>query len=378
MTILQTVSGLVTTLVVLLAASGPQETQTQEAPNPESPITAEELPSIPAVSFVPFEASKNNADFLREKAAAAASLIAEAKTTDTPLDRADQLLAAANLMLAYEAEPACSRRFFRVSDGPETEGSIAQATKALTEARALLQQADTTLLQVEQSDDDQAEALAARRSKLDALRAFRMALGTYLDVPTPADDGPDARRAASELSPLLEHPDARIAAAAKFWQTCLRAEEDDPSPALSRLEPALLEPVRDARPYSFFARLLRCRLLAQEGHPATALSLLLQMEERCHQTWFPAYSIEPAVRTVALLRLEVLREWYDRLSADTQPAQRNWCAERMREVIDERFGDDDRDILRIAPAIPIVAKAPTTNTEPADEPPAETSPPGTN
>lgn len=368
-----------TTLVLLVAlgASGPQPTGNDESAVVADPLVSAGLPSIPDTRFTPFDAAKDDARFLRENTDAVAALVAAARSANAPLDRADRLLAAANLILAYRLSPACSRRFLRIEQDPAATARQAPAVDALMEADALLRQAGNALAPPDGAADAEEADLADRRATLDVLRAFTIALGAYLSVPAPADVETDARSAASELSPILEHPDPRIAAAARFWQTCLRAQEEDPSPALARLEPALLEPGRDARPYSFFARLLRCQLLAQEGHPATALSLLVQMEELCHQRWFPAESIQPAAGTIALVRLQVLADWYGRLSGEAHAHERTWCVERMQEIINERFAGDDRDILRISPVVPIIAVAPAEIPPATDDLPADALPPGT-
>jgi hypothetical protein len=249
--------------------------------------------------------------YLSSIEARVSEMAARARATDEPVASAELLLAAANLILARKLEPACSRGLHGIAiirelglaeagielDLDRAEEHLAGAEAALTQA-ALIPRADRKGAHANERETEPQpadsrqtpEAMPPERSEdlrrqLGTLQAFAVALRAYLLPDELCKGERSTRRAASRLAPLLEETDAEVAAAAQLWHACLRAREADPTPALSVLQLALADPPPQALPYAFFARLLRCRLVAHRGGFVTALALLTQIEHRCEE-WF--------------------------------------------------------------------------------------------
>ncbi len=164
-----------------------------------------------------------------------------------------------------------------------------------------------------------------------------------------------ARRAASRLAVLLEDDRPQVAAAAALWQASLRARESDPSRAMSVLGLVLSRPRQGTLPFAFFARLLRCRILASRGGHAVALALLTQLEDRSDIWMAREADRTNALRAITLVEIQVLRDWYARLPGPPDSPQRQWCVDRVKTLIDEHFSEDGSTVFRLTAAIPIVA-----------------------
>ena len=280
------------------------------------------------------------------------------------------ILAAANLILAEQLEPPSSRKFLQL-DKPHQGDDALVAARALDQADALLVEAET-FLRTEQKDStdenppptDQAKDLSRI---VVTLKAFAQALRAYLVTEADGDPSRAARRAASGLSVIMEDDNPQIAAAAEFWQACLRAMEPDTTPALDILDRAIVDLSTDAPRFGFFSRLLRCRLVAARGGPAAALALLMQVEERANG-WFKT---EPdrasAMRSCAWIRLRILQDWHDRLDATSQDDERAWCRSRIDTLRTERFSNaSGATLLRLNQAIPIIARPSGPNATPPE------------
>ncbi len=302
-----------------------------------------------------------------------------AQRSEGALAKTEMLLAAANTILATALESACTRRLLQLDDGqPQDSGDI---TALLDRADTLLESSDTSLRELASKganesglpEDDGAGGAEELSSKLDTIRAFSQALRAHLpnDVGDGADPGADAARsaraAASALSPLLEDRDPGVAASARFWQAVLRSTEDDLTPALSILGSATTALPEGSMPYAFFSRLLRCRLLADQGGWAVALTLLMQIEERCNDWFSGDVDRDRALRTCALVRIQILDAWRDRLPSDTAEDERKWCVDRISRLRGERFGGDDTTVLRLSPAVPVLAIPPEVGAAPPDD-----------
>ena len=213
--------------------------------------------------------------------------------------------------------------------------------------------------------------LNALKSHREALAAFSAAQRAYITSDEPGESSMSPRRAASRLSSLLEDSDPQVAAAANLWQACLRSLEADPSRALAVLDLVLDDPSPKQLPYAFFARLLRCRLIAARGGFTASLALLLQMEPRLDK-WIPSDADRAtALRATALVEIQILRQWYDHLDASTQIAERRWCAERIDALRTERFGGSNATVFRLKNAVPLMQMTPGPNPEPLKPTPNE-------
>ena len=314
--------------------------------------------------------------FLESVTRRIAELQQQAADTDDAQRKAGFLLAAANLLLAEQLEPACTMRFFQLDPPRQKDDGLAVAP-ALARADAFITEAEASLPPpTEHNAPDENAPTADRRGNglrrtSETLRALAQALRAYLTADVDADPARTARRAASGLSVLLEDDNPQVAAAAAFWQACLRAKDPDPTPALAVLDPAVVDPPPDSVRFGFFSRLLRCRVLAARGGSAAALALLLQVEERVND-WFKADAERAdAVRACAWLRLRILQDWHDRLDSTSQADERTWCGSQMDTLRTQRFSDPrSATVIRLSRAIPIIAKLP----EPAAPTPDGTPP----
>jgi len=316
--------------------------------------------------------------FMESVTSRVTALQQQAADADDPQRKAGFLLAAANLILAEQLEPACTKRFFQLDPPPQKpvlsrEGDDALAiAPALARADVLIAEAKASLrppAEHDAADEDapttepRGHSFAAQDKELhrtvETLKAFAQALRAYLTAEADADPARTPRRAASGLSVLLEDDNPQVAAAAAFWQACLRAGDPDPTPALAVLDPAVIDPPPGSLRFGFFSRLLRCRVLAARGGSAAALALLLQVEERAND-WFKADAERAdAVRACAWLRLRILQDWHDRLDSTSQVDERTWCSSQMETLRAQRFSDArSPTLMRLSQAIPIIARPP--------------------
>jgi len=277
------------------------------------------------------------------------------ETKDEEL-RAKLLLAQANYILAYDVEPACTYKLLQLQDQPELDIQPQQLQAAFDRADRAIHQATEIINKIPEPDDDHENQISMRKS-LDILQAFARAQRVYLlqDIENTQSE---VRRAASGLSALVEMDHPKIASAATFWQSCIRNRESDHKAVLSRLEYALARVQKSTMPYSFFARLLRCRILADQGKYPLSLSLLLQMEEHSREWFFNATQFDHVYRSIALTRIQILRAWHEKLSEKSHTEERQWCLEQIQQLLESRFDSDKPIVVRLWPAIPIVTPIP--------------------
>jgi hypothetical protein len=328
------------------------------APKDEANDLKTEAPAKPApaphVRLAPIEGFDDDASYVRSTATRVNEIgMQVGETVDLPT-RADLILAAVNLILARELEPSCTGRLLGPL-GEELPSSEDQVREAFGRADAMLVEANTTLEEVRDLAEPPGDWIAEATHRLDTLGAFAHALKAYL-LP---GEGPDAkeaaRRAASRLAVLLEDDRPQVTAAAALWQASLRAREADPSRAMSVLGLALSRPRQGTLPFAFFARLLRCRILASRGGHAVALALLTQLEDRSVIWMARETDRANALRAITLVEIQVLRDWYARLPGPPDSPQRRWCVDRVKTLIDEHFSEDGSTVFRLTAAIPIVA-----------------------
>lgn len=366
----------------VFAASALPQTATLHAEPPETeakaakktPATGEPTNEaspawkLPTVRLAPISTFDTDGEYVRSIAAETEALAEEAHLSKEPAQRVRLSLATANIVLARQLEPFCSRKLLGLDpyiDGLDEE----LLRRALQLADSMIADA-TELLKPTEEEGDAPEAWrVSSRQNAKTLGAFATALRIYL-VP---EEGPEharaARRAASGLSSLLEDDRPPVAAAAMLWQASLRSREEDLSRAMSALSLALTTPRAGTITHAFFSRMLRCRLVARRGSPAAAITLLMQLEDRCEDWMVTEKSRQAGIRALQLVQVQVLSAWHDQLSPETKVAERAWCAERISILSEDGFSDDGRTVFRLLAAIPpgIVDKkkpAPTDDAQP--------------
>ena len=254
-----------------------------------------------------------------------------------------------NMTLAWELEPFASRWLLGLGN-PEEQ----------TAANALLAAAIERL---------QAKPDTAVEATSDTTLPFVAALRAIWD-PGEGEAAELARRqAVMGLAVLLEHERADVTSAALLWQAVLYREMDRADKAFKLLPPATARVERDATAYQFFARLLRCRIVADCGGYAAAYSLLLQVEELAHDWFKDERAQEEAVHAAMLMRMQVLREWRTSLDQTADSLEVAWCT-RAIERIRAELPEDRVPLLRLGETVPLaepVTDAATT-TEPTTRP----------
>lgn len=296
-------------------------------------------------------------------------LLALTEQTSDPLLRTELRLSAANVILSEQLEWSCTQRFWlqtdattEVSDVEGLRSAFDDAARMMADAETDLDVARQALADAEAADHDEAgkdEADTAVKRYTDASRtrralaAFHQALQVALLPPDGDDTERASRQAASELSALREHDDARVATAASFWQAFLRRGESDATAALSRLSFALDDIPASGKPYAFFSRVLRCLVLSAHDRRFAALTLLTQMEERIFGWFSDDAERDQAMRAVIWTRVHLLRQWHDSLDAKTQSDERRWCRERAATLIETKLNEPFA-LPRLKPAIPML------------------------
>jgi len=317
--------------------------------------------SIPKVTLAPLSANEDDHDFLRTIAARAEELGKSASSADDPIVRCELALSAANLILAHQLEPMGSLMLLGAEVDPHLQAEIREA---LERSKVLLDLAEESFGKFPSDPGDAAAKIKKITYQLEALRGFFEALRAYLLPQADAEGMRQSRKAASRLSVLLEDENPSISVPAALWYASLRGRETDPEAAISVLDSVLSDPPRSVLAQGFFARLLRCQLLAQQGGHAAALALLLQVEERCDQWFSDATRRDEAIRAATLVQMHVLNAWRERLNGSAQSAERQWCVDRITALSKERFGSGEGTVLRLGLAIPLMNGA-TQNSRPS-------------
>ena len=342
---------------LLLVVTAHLQAADLSSPKPDAPTATAgpvELPTLPAVRLAVPEPYKDEQAYLGAKRAEVDGLVALAEQTDDPLEQCRHRLTAANMILSYLVEPACSARLLRMEPAAQPT-DVDDVRKMLDDADRLLRRVDETLVQLGKTNETPDPMVSGFRHALETLAAFREAIQIYL-LSDAADEESVVltRRAASRLSGWLEDDDERVRITATFWQACLRDRVSKPKRVRQLLGSVLADAPTGAVRAAFFSRLLSCRILAKTEGYVTALALLTQLEARCDR-WFISEADEyNAARAVALVEMQVVSDWYRRLADSKDDTVLTWCVERIKKLTEEHFAGDALTVLRLSPAVPIL------------------------
>jgi hypothetical protein len=355
-------------LFATLIAAEPARATLQSAdttgPTPE-PIVAPTPPALPAVSLPNIAEFSSDETFAADVERRMADLLAPPSADQPKTARVENLLSAANLLLAERIEPLCSRRVLGLEEPADAWPAV------LDRAEGLLAESQNLIAQFGEQDELGEGWLVAAQRNLETLSAFSTGLRAFL-FPADGEEGTRERQlGASALSPLLEHPNPAVREAATLWQAHLRLALGDIDRASALLPAALSDAESQRQPYAFYVRLLRSRLASERGWATAAMALQVQIEQRCHK-WFNEQDLrDRASRTAQYEQIRTLRTWHDRLDPRTQAEQRAWCVEQMQSLIDTNFKTPATTVLRLTRAVPILAEAPAPpppSAETVDEP----------
>ncbi len=292
-----------------------------------------------------------------------ASLTRRLKSTREPSVRVHLLLGLANLRLARQAEPALTRLLL----GDESPVTRRRLTEVAAAARVEIGEALDLLAKLHKSPAPH-KAAAKQRTRWGGASVFLAALAESTEA---LAKGAKAPACLEHLDGLTKSEQADLAAAARLLRAALMRQAGQSDKALAMLEPVLSPPKQ--WPHDFFARLLRCRLLADRGGFAVATALALQMDLQCER-WFDKAQRREARRAIGLLRIDLAERWADRLQRDKLDAHagnRRAIAERIRKQLFS--GKTPPPVYRLIEAVPIWVKPPPPPAPPVTKPKPSTT-----
>lgn len=309
---------------------------------------------LSTVRLAPVDGSSDEAVQIQSAAARAKDLASAGELADDGLAQVGLLLEAVNTTLALELEPFCTRRILALDPPPGVDA--ASVGEAMDRAKAWLSTVETKVGSARDSDGALPPTWGELGRRASTLAAFAAAERAFLLAQEGEEATRERRQVASLLSAALEDDDARIAAAANLWLACVRSEDESNARALSTLELPLAEPAKRTLPHAFFSRLVKCRLLATRGHPAAAVSILQQLEDRSLDWFTNDTDRANAERAAALVRWQVLDSWSGRLAAGANDDERRWCDEAKERIRREHFDKAEPTVLRLRPAVPFLGR----------------------
>ena len=296
------------------------------------------------------------------------------EAAEQPLDKAQARLALASLWLAVPTAEAAIAELLGI--GGDQESALLHhagttASEHIAGAQALLAQAAPTTIPGDTSAPDATRSAELARIA-DELAPFAALMATF-----GADPGRDAApetwaRAARGLAAVREAPDATLAACARMWQAFAWTRAGRYDRAKIVLPAATATP--QALPYDFVSRLLRCRILADEGQFVAASALLTQVRAACPR-WLSQHDT-PTIRAHDILALflqcRVYTAWLAHGGIEGSPEARERLA-HLRDALRARLADE---IPTPADASPFRHAVPIRIDLPEVQAPARPAPPG--
>ncbi len=329
----------------------------QEAQKTPDDVDTDALPPINLsdIDLAPIEGFTDEAAYQESQTNYTEELVEQARQSSDLTKQAELWLVAANLTLAHNLEPACTRVLLRLPAKRHIDKSASQMLDAVDEYLGHTSEIVSQIKDAQPAGD--AAWLAQTTMKVRVLKAFSDAMRAIILFDQIEDVTRTMRSAASELAVWMEDDDEQIAAAAVLWYAVLRGHEFRLAPAMLVLPLATEELSRRALPFAFFSRMQRCLIMADHGRYATSLALLTKIEDRC-EGWFTSdIDRADALRAVSVAETEVLRLWRDSLIEPSQNQSRLWCDQKLAEILKDRFQAPSHTVLRLRPAVPLVASA---------------------
>lgn len=210
-----------------------------------------------------------------------------------------QLLEAARCIALTECAPLLTSELnASVRDRPRLAEAAGRILRYVAEAEKALDAAE-----MDQTDSDRADVcIDLFRSLGELFRAIA------------ATDGSDASKKALMdscigLALYMDDPRGGVVEAARLWQGVGYRRAGRPDRALQVLRPAITPPT--SRVVGLYARLERCRALADKGRFAAAIALALRLSGRV-DAWFEqqdAQTRKAAADTVRRMRAQLLQDW---------------------------------------------------------------------
>lgn len=287
------------------------------------------------------------------------SLLESIDANTSASERLSARLAAADCVINQQASPVLStllsgREFDRVALGK----SSALAIELVDKAAGDLDEAGL-------SDDDK----YAQQDKLDRLHAFAEMFSALSRKPGDEDAAQRLTDASIGLAMYADDPDEKVVEAAKLWQAVAYRAAGKPDRALQVLRPVLAAPA--ARNIGLYARIERCRALADRGDHAAAIALALRLTSRV-DAWFEGLDRDQrqrATNSLRWLRVRLLKDWSAKLKKDGHEERAAAADEDARVLLgdDEYPVPSDRWLQLVSPiGMEVKGEGPKTDSQPAD------------
>ncbi len=237
---------------------------------------------------------------------------------------------AAEFILVRQIEPALSRELLEMAS--DADRRFVQQRTAV--AGELLDSASKKLADAD--DDDAVEPL---RERIALARVYIALFQAIMTPPQPATSETTTSPSANErddrilaacrgLATYLDSPQPAVASSARFWQSVGYRRAGRPDRTLQVLARATAPP--QMLPHDFFARVERCRALADREQLISASAMLLEIGRRIDD-WLPGPDRDPAQSVVRTLRAGILDAWAAKLAS---PQRADGVGE-MRKEADE-------------------------------------------
>ncbi|MBX3396074.1 MAG: hypothetical protein KF841_11975 [Phycisphaerae bacterium] len=288
------------TLLIPLAAATPTE----------APPTTTEPDSLHLTSSAPDGASSATQPATAGEAAIArrcAGLIESADRQTEPIARAHAFIVAARCLIVDEcAAPLSVELCWSARPAPSLGELLSRAEACLASAESSLRAADAS------ADEAVVRRLADR---LEMLRSFARLFSAMADL----DAGSEVSRsrlidAGVGVSTYLDDPNAAVAQSARLWQGVAYRRAGRPDRSLQILWPAIGS--LSSNRLDFFARVERCRALADQKRYVAALALAVKLEEHLDECMKPEDVRARAADSLRWARIIIYRRWSETLRAE--------------------------------------------------------------
>lgn len=260
-----------------------------------------------------------------------------------PLEEARARLELANWWAAVSMTGPATRWLLGMQNQADLQDIAEAAREAgsqLGNARDLLDAAGATSRPESRDDQSSEDRRQALIQAADTLAGFVEIFEQAESKISLANGDPDRTRrnrwrtAGRRLAIARESEDPQLAAAALLWQSFAFEQGGRRDRALEALPNALVKP--EHLPYSLMCRIVRCRMLAEDGRNSAAMVLLSRMEPLLKE-WISRQTQDrhQVRRLIGLVQYRVAQQWLKGLELPARSA----VAEQLRPILDKVEGN---------------------------------------
>lgn len=235
------------------------------------------------------------------------ALIESAERQSEPIARAHAFILAARCLIVNGcAAPLSAELCWSARPDPSLGKLARRAEECLATAEKSLDAAGASV----------DEAVVRRLSdRLEMLRSFARLFSAMADVDASSEDS-RARLidACVGISTYLDDPIPGVSQSARLWQGVAYRRAGRPDRSLQILWPAIGQ--LSSNRVDFFARIERCRSLADQKRYVAALALAVKLEEHLDECMKTADVREQAADSLRWARIIIYRRWSETLRAE--------------------------------------------------------------